>query len=99
MGSVKRVQLLVEVEADGEPGVITRYEVVGKTGSIYGRRTMLNIEPIYGNPGEAATQVKVQIDAMLIPIGSEQLVSITEHEEGAAPLPSGETIVLRELER
>lgn len=99
MGRVRRVQVIVEVEAGD--GVLTKYEVIGQTGAIYGKRTRIGVTPVYGNPGEAATQVHVEIDAMLIPIGSEQLVSITEHPLGPEELSAGadapQTIVMREL--
>lgn len=101
MGRVHRVQVIVDIEADAEPGVLTRYEVIGQTGSIYEKRPHIEIRPVYGNPGEEATQVFVNIDAMLIPVGNEQLVKIIE-ESLQSELPATERstsapIVLREL--
>jgi len=76
MAKVRRVEILVEVEVDDEPGKVTRYQVIGATGSIYRRNTHIEVKPHYGNPGMPATQVEVHIDAMLLPIGNETLVSI-----------------------
>ena len=80
MGKVHAVRLIVEVDAGD--GVLTRYEVNGRAGTTWGRRTRMTITPHYGNPGMPATQVEVHMDAMLVPLDNEQLVSITEH-----PLP------------
>ncbi|QNJ55933.1 hypothetical protein SEA_RASPUTIA_43 [Microbacterium phage Rasputia] len=99
MGRVRRVRLIVESEGavGDEPGTVTTYEVIGQTGGIYGRRPYIKIDPIYGNPGEAATQVKVEIDAMIIPLGSEQLISIVEHVEQQAIQGPIQVIKLSEL--
>ncbi|QGZ16695.1 hypothetical protein PBI_DEWDROP_47 [Microbacterium phage Dewdrop] len=78
MGKVHSVRILVDIEADNEPGVLTHYEVIGKPGSIYGRKTHIEIKPHYGNPGEGPTQVEVHLDAMLVPVDHEQLLSIVE---------------------
>ncbi len=88
MGKVLSMSFLIEVDAGD--GVMTRYEVRGLPGTIYNRKVHIDVEPIYGNPGEPATQVRVAIDAMLIPDGNYQLVSITEHPlPGENELPEG----------
>ncbi|AWN07716.1 hypothetical protein HOT31_gp045 [Microbacterium phage Hendrix] len=99
MGKVHRVQVIVEIEADNEPGILTRYEVIGKPGDIYSRRTRIGVTPHYGNPGEPATQVEVSIDAMLIPIGRDQLISITEEplDDHELEGPAVSTVIARQL--
>lgn len=97
MGKVHSVRVVVEIEADNEPGVLTRYEVNGAPGSIYQKRTHIEVKPIYGNPGEGPTQVQVTLDAMLIPVDNEQLLKITEEELQAALSGTPQTITLREL--
>lgn len=99
---VRRVELLVEVEAGD--GMVTTYKVVGQPGRIWGRGMNADIKPHYGNPGEGPTQVEIHLDCMLIPVGNEQLHSITEEplvgelesrQNGSA---GGETIVIQAIE-
>lgn len=78
MGRIHKVKIFLEIESDNEPGVLSTYEVVGTPGDIYQRRTSVRVTPHYGNPGEGPTQVEVKIDAMLLPVGRDQLLTIRE---------------------